>query len=263
MSDRFGAGNRHGILLLLFILCWSMISAIVVCAQTREQMDRYEESYFPGTLFRNQESDTASAFTGKCPEFASRACNYDTEVTQECQVVGVSPLGTAGGRQFFLARYRRTVVVHEESTCETDEALVLESLDEQRSQPVWYDATERKFTFLKDVSLVHSEKHSFLIVEYCVNGTGGCWQSAYLWAQDQWKMLKHDETWDDVYSNMPDGYWTHKSPPIDFHKLRWEQNIATKGDANCCPSGKILWKLQIVNDELSVENHEFVVEGNP
>ena len=262
MFGRVGAGHLHRVL-LLFILGWSMVGAIVVCAQTREQMDKYEESYFPGTLFRNQEPKATSEFTGNCPEFESRACNYDTEVSQECQVVGMSPLGTVGERQFSLARYRRTVAVHEASTCETDEALVLESVDEDRSQPVWYDATERKFTFLKDVSLVHSEKHAFLIVEYCVNGTGGCWQSAYVWSHNHWKKLKHDQTWDDVYNNMPDGYWTHQSPPIDFHSLRWEQNMATRGDANCCPSGKILLKLQIVEDELSVENHKFVVEGNP
>ena len=72
-------------------------------------------------------------------------------------------------------------------------------------------------------------------------------------------MLKHDQTWDDVYNNMPNGYWTQKSPPIDFQKLRWEQSIATKGDANCCPSGKILLKFQIAGNEMSVKNFEFVV----
>ena len=261
MFERFGVGHPRRKLLLT--LCWPIVSSILVCAQTREQMDKYEESYFPGILFRDPEAVASSKFTGKCPEFESRACNYNTQVSQECQVVGMSPLGTVGGRQFFLARYRRTVAVHEESKCETDEALVLESIDEERSQPVWYDATERKFTFFKEVSLVYSQKHSFLVVNYCVNGTGGCWQSAYLWSGDQLKMLKHDQTWDDVYNNMPDGYWTHKSPPIDFRKLRWEQNIATKGDANCCPSGKILLELQIVNDELSVKSYDFVVERNP
>ncbi len=260
MSERFSV--RHPPRKLLLIVCWAVVSSVSADAQTREQMDKHEESYFPGILFRNQDPVATSVFSGKCPEFESRACKYDTQVSQECQVVGTSPLGTVGGRRFLLARYRRTVSVHEESRCETDEALVFESIDEERSRPIWYDATERKFTFLKDVSLSHSKKHSFLVVDYCVNGTGGCWQSAYIWSDKHWKKLKHDRTWVDVYNHMPQGYWTHKSPPIDFRNLRWEQNIATKGDANCCPSGAIRFQLEIVADELSVKSYDFVVEKN-
>ena len=261
MFERFV--DRHPRRKLLFIVCWAVVGSVSAGAQTREQMDKHEETYFPGILLRNQEPMPTSVVRDKCPELESPACQYNTQVSQECQVVGTSPLGTVGGRRFFVARYRRTVAIHEESRCETDEALVLESVDGDRSQPVWYDATERKFTFLKDVSLSHSKKHSFLVVDYCVNGTGGCWQSAYIWSENHWKKLKHDRTWDEVYNNMPNGYWTHKSPPIDFRNLRWEQNIATKGDANCCPSGMIRLELEIVDDELSVKRHEFVLEGNP
>ena len=65
MFERFGVGHPQRKLLL--ILCWPIVSSILVCAQTREQMDKYEESYFPGILFRDPEAVATSEFTGKCP----------------------------------------------------------------------------------------------------------------------------------------------------------------------------------------------------
>lgn len=261
MFERLTAGNLNRKLFLLF--CSTIFSSVLLFAQTREQMEKHEKSYFPGTLFRNQESKPTKVFTDNCPKFDSQACSYNMQVSENCQVENTIPLGTIAARQFFLVRYRRTIAVHEASKCETDEALVLESVGQELSRPVWYDATERRFTFLENVSLHHSKKHSFLVINYCVNGAGGCWQSAYIWSGDQWGMLKHDQTWGDVYNNIPDGYWTQKSPPIDFRKLRWEQNIVSEASANCCPPGMIQFELEIVNNELSVRSYNFVFESGP
>ena len=100
---------------------------------------------------------------------------------------------------------------------------------------------------------------SVLSVLYCTNGTGGCAQGLLIWREEAWRRLERDASWDPVYGNLPEGYRPHKSPAIDLGNLTWEQNIAHRNDANCCPSGRIEFQLDIIGGKLAVKTYKIVV----
>ena len=234
---------------------------LTLSAQTPAELQRYAEHLSQGTVMAGAEQDLGH-FTDACPILQPRNCYYERErILEICRPEDAVEIGSIPGRRFLMVRYDRTVHLRSRSDCATDEVLVLESASEGRAKPVWFDATNPDTTFIANVSVVSAEKHSFLVVSYCVRGTMGCWDSAYLREGQRWKRLGNDDTWAEVYRDLPPRYQVHKSAPIDFQELRWEQSIATRDDPNCCPSGKILLDLGIVNGQLSVTSYKFVVQG--
>ena len=183
-------------------------------------------------------------------------------VSDKCELIGGSLIGSIGGRQFQLVRYKRTVVnkVKEarlESTL--DEVLIVELTQKGWARPIWSDFVNTEYATIDEANVIETRKGVFLDIRYCWNGTGGCMQLTFVHRKGKWARLRSDSTWAVVYEKLPVGYRTAKSEPIDFRALRWTQSLAAPGDANCCPSGYILFTLDVTDDLLSVKDYRIVV----
>lgn len=219
-----------------------------------------------GTFVENAPAQPAQSLTAHCPQAPAQVCVHDEGPLREnCQVVETSDLGPFDGTRYILARYLRSRTFDPgkgaaPDSCQTDEIVLAALLPDGRARVVWSDATEREFVFLSSAKLHRTpDGHRILAILYCMNGTGGCTQGALIWAGGAWRTLERDRTWDAVYRNVPLGYRTHKSPEIDFAKLTWEQHLAHTTDANCCPSGRIHFRLRLIDDMLGVESYRIVV----
>lgn len=228
---------------------------------------------FLGKDFSDSVRASLEEYASTCPTFETDACSYGKPMNPEsCQVVGLDSLGSAGGADYFFARYLSTAEFSDEVEgswkCEADRAILLETpvntsspsgsenhfeAGARQALPVWRDAAERTFWFIRNATLTDHEGTPLLSILYCLNGTGGCWDYLLIRDGPHWRPLEKDSTWDLVYAQLPGGYRTHKSPAIDIEHLKWEQHIASQNDANCCPSGRLLLDLDIVEGKLSVK----------
>jgi len=224
-----------------------------------------------GTFVDDPASHPVDVLTAQCPARPIGPCSYNYPVLKEtCAVSETKDLGRFGGDDYLVVRYLRDAVFDEgppygSFTCETDEVVLAAVAGGGQARIVWRDATERTFFFIKSVTLARTPGgESILAVLYCVNGTGGCAQGMLIWGGDKWRKLERDDSWQEVYRNLPEGYRQHKSPEIDFSTLTWEQNLAQRDDANCCPSGRIYFQLAIVDGKLAVKSYRIVVpEDSP
>lgn len=183
-------------------------------------------------------------------------------VSDQCEPIGRSAVGSIGHRQFQLVRYKRTVVnslreTRIESTL--DQVLVIELAREGWARPIWSDFVNTELATIDGANVIDTPNGAFLDVRYCWNGTGGCVQLTLIERGGKWARLRRDSTWAAVYEKLPTGYRPAKSEPIDFRALRWTQSLAAPGDANCCPSGYILFTLDVRDDLLTVKDYRIVV----
>lgn len=204
--------------------------------------------------------------TSQCRPPPPDICTYDYPLLDKaCTVADVAKLGRFGSDRYLTIRYLRSRTfddseAHEPFICKADEIYLVAVAPDGQARTVWRDASEREFVFISSVKHVSlADGKTILAILYCLNGTGGCTQGMLIWDGERWKKLAYDASWDAVYRNLPAGYRPHKSPEIDLANLTWEQHLAYETDANCCPSGKILFKLAIVDDKLSVTSYQIVV----
>jgi len=218
-----------------------------------------------GTFISDPAVQDVGTLTQSCAAPPPETCDYNYPVlSRTCKVEETQELGRFGEDQYLLIRYLREAKFDEGPpygtfTCGTDE-IILAVHAGGRARIVWRDATERTFFFISSAKLVTTPGgKSVLSILYCLNGTGGCAQGMLIWFGGEWRKLERDDSWQEVYRNLPEGYRQHKSPEIDFSTLTWEQNLAQLDDANCCPSGRIYFQLAILGGKLAVKSYRIVV----
>lgn len=218
-----------------------------------------------GTFVEDSSSQPLDALTGQCPTPPPGLCEYGYPVlARTCTVKGTSELGAFGGTRYVAIRYLRETTMDEgipygPFKCGSDEIVLAALSGDGKARIIWRDATEREFVFISSAKLVVTPGgESVLSVLYCLNGTGGCTQGMLIWAGEGWQRLERDDSWQIVYRNLPDGYRLHKSPEIDLANLTWVQHLARRDDANCCPSGRIEFKLAIADGKLTVKSYRVV-----
>lgn len=221
-----------------------------------------------GTLVVAPPVQDVDALTQSCPAPPPEPCGYHYPVlSRTCKVEDTQELGWFGGDDYLLVRYLRETVFDEGApygafTCGSDEIALAAVAGGNKARVVWRDATERTFHFIAAAGLHRTPGgHHVLSVLYCLNGTGGCAQGLLIWSGDAWRKLERDDSWQAVYRHLPEGYRLHKSPEIDLETLTWEQHLAGPGDPNCCPSGRIEFRLAIVDGRLAVKSYRIVVPG--
>lgn len=219
-----------------------------------------------GTFVDDPAPQSAEALTQECPAPPPGPCGYNYPVLHRaCAVSEASGLGAFGGEEYVVVRYLHEATFDEgapygQFSCGTDEVVLAALSGDGRARVVWRDATERTFVFISSVDLhTTATGESVLAVLYCMNGTGGCFEGMLIWAGDAWRRLERDDSWDAVYRNLPAGYRRHKSPRMDLESLTWEEHLAHQDDANCCPSGRIHFRLAIVDWKLAVESYDITV----
>ncbi len=241
-----------------------LLAAILSAAGIRAaQAQPWEEV---GTFVEDAPLQSVDDLTRSCPMRPAEACAYHYPVLSEtCQVRETRELGRFGADQYLAISYLRAITFDEGEgrdpyICETDEIVLAALPGDGRARIVWRDASERDLVFIRSVKLYSTPRgQAILSIPYCLNGTGGCAQDLLIWTGERWQRLERDDSWDEVYENLPADYRPHKSPLIDLGTLTWEQHLAHLDDPNCCPTGRIFFDLAIVNDKLAVAAYEIAV----
>jgi len=219
-----------------------------------------------GKFVKDAAPQSVDRLTRRCPARPKDVCAYNYPVLREnCEVRATKELGAFGKDRYLTISYLRSRTFDEGDgrppfTCEADEVALAALPGDGRARAVWRDATERMIVFISSIDLYSTPSgRRVLALRYCLNGTGGCVQGMLLWTGARWQRLERDNSWKKVYENLPAGYRPHKSPDIDLGNLTWEQHIANRKDANCCPSGRIYFDLAIVDNKLAVKSYRIVL----
>ena len=224
---------------------------------------------YEGVLLTDGTESLLSTFRNQCPGGVTQMCLYTGTITAKtCSTSVWKELGAVGNTKLFLVQYMHKTTFDwstpssqtpEQYVCRGKENYILESSNGTSAHAVWLHAREVITDGgVDDAKLYQVGEAQILVVYYWTGGTGGYYEEDYIRIDGQWQQLEHDESWDVAYQEMPKEYGHHKSPYIDFSQLTWEEHIAKSLDPNCCPSGKIQFKLAIVNNKLHVISHKFI-----
>lgn len=170
-----------------------------------------------------------------------------------CRVVNLVPLGTAGQDDWYVARYRRSVI-HADSfatdTMDLDElVLFARAPHASDARLAWHLVRDRDYEFLDTLRWVPTRHGVFLDLLTCLNGTGGCGDEYLRFDGARWRVITQPFA-KDLQSRLPADHWLHKGRQLDLETLTGVWPVAAPGDANCCPSLELSFSLRLVNDAL-------------
>jgi hypothetical protein len=164
-----------------------------------------------------------------------------------CEVTEVVTMDTADAWWWTMARYLRRAVERGDDFVDTvafDEVVLLATRPSRGiALPVWHMIRDRSIEVIDGVRWARKRRGLVLAVDLCLNGTGGCYsQMLEEYAGDHWAVV--DQAYlDELARRAPEGYTLHKGGHLDLETLTGEQPIATRDDANCCPSGLIRFSV--------------------
>ena len=182
-------------------------------------------------------------------------------VSTRCDVVAYQRLGGAAPSGWAAARYRwTTVFTAEDSTRGPDardtvgeeEAVLFELSPPGQVRPVWHARFETgPYAIWRSVTpeiAPSSQGTTLFSVMSCVNGAGGCGQEfLHRHPDGSWHPVRQD--W---FDQLPRGYpeRIRHGVRIDPQTLRGEAGFYSAGDANCCPSQRLVVRLELRGDAL-------------
>jgi hypothetical protein len=90
----------------------------------------------------------------------------------------------------------------------------------------------------------------------CMSGTTECGSEFAIWDNRSVGKIENHAV-DEIRLRLPRGYDLNTTPQIDIASLSGKGTASARGDADCCPSGTIAFKLQLSGAELHVQDMEF------
>ena len=198
---------------------------------------------------------------------------YDTPpVSRSCRVVEFDTLSRAAGKRWSFVVQRHTAVYKFSDSAgtapldtivETETVLFSEASGSRVLTAVLHGREEE--TVIRSIYPEIADRAGMALVsmEFCVNGTAGCWQEFWRYAGASWNRLPDPlgELTPRVNRAFPrDSSHQTRSPSIDVKTLRGTAQIAVRGDGNCCPSYRAEFRLSLAGDRFRVV--EFRVVAN-
>jgi len=86
----------------------------------------------------------------------------------------------------------------------------------------------------------------------CMSGTTECGSEFAIWDDGRVDRIK-DHTVAEIRSQLPQGYDLNTTPQLDLASLSGQGKAWTRGDADCCPSATIAFRLRLDGTELHVQ----------
>jgi hypothetical protein len=186
-------------------------------------------------------------------------------IEESCEIINTHDISVYGGGKYKILQTLQSITYDtgDEGTyeCEIDGLALFEMPEEETVRLVWYNAAENEYAFISDVKLYNTDKgKSILVILYCDEDKAPdeCAQQLLLWTGSQWKNLEWDGSRQAIYESIPEDYTYRKSAPVDFANLTLTEYMAGPGDLECCPTGRIIFELELLDDKLSVKSHSFL-----
>ena len=193
-------------------------------------------------------------------------------VSHSCRVVEFDTLAHAVGKRWSFVVQRHTSVYTVDDSAatapldtivETETVLFSEALDSHVLTAVLHGREEELAIRSIYPEIADRNGIGLVSMEFCVNGTAGCWQEFWRYAGASWNRLPDplDVLTPRVRRAFPrDSSHQTRSPRIDPKTLRGTAQIAVHGDSNCCPSYRAEFRLTLDGDRFRVV--EFRVVAN-
>jgi hypothetical protein len=109
---------------------------------------------------------------------------------------------------------------------------------------------------LAPLTVVEVGDGTILESRVCMSGTTECGSEFARWSNGRVDKIE-DHSVPEIRSQLPKGYDLSTNPKIDLAQLSGEGKASTKGDAECCPSATIAFKVRLEGTELHVEELKF------
>ena len=124
---------------------------------------------------------------------------------------------------------------------------------------VWHLPQITTYTFLRELTV--ARHHDAVLVSYfiCLNGTGGCAQQ-FLVANPRWSVVDQPYL-EGLVARLPAEGSLHKGRRIDVATLQGVQPVAMPGDANCCPSARMTFAVELDGSELRLTRATMIPSG--
>ena len=90
----------------------------------------------------------------------------------------------------------------------------------------------------------------------CMSGTTECGSEFASWDPGHVEKIE-DHTIAEIRAQLPKGYNLSTNPEIDLARLAGQGKASTRGDADCCPSATIAFKLRLQGTELHAQDMQF------
>lgn len=166
-----------------------------------------------------------------------------------CEPEGsVREIGAAPAR-WYLARFRRTAVVHwtepPDSVAWDEVVLFSRIADADSVTPRWHLMTERAIEVTEGVVAQPRAEGILLEVSVCVTGTAGCAADYLLMRGDTLTALAEPFV-DALAARLPSGLSLHKGMRLDLQTLKGVWPVAAPGDGNCCPSAAFDFQIRLI-----------------
>ena len=202
---------------------------------------------------------TWSELGRRCLSPPPRANRADSLSLRRCHVLRTETLGATDDTTWTMARYLDTVItVFRSTVAEPPDTVVYDDVilagrrgNEELTVIRWHARRDRSIEFL-DTLIWRSTAHgTFLEIQNCLNGTGGCSMEYLHRRAGRWRPMSQPFL-ADLARRLPPSYSLHKGRRIDLATLSGTAPVALPTDGNCCPSYEIAFQLRLRGDALEL-----------
>jgi len=205
---------------------------------------------------------SASSVERACVALPHHEVYVEPPRSSRCQVLRYVSLGRAADAAWSYALYRHTSVYRFPGSSEPDtvselELVLLTAPLHGSDRLVAIAHTRQDFTSIADISttLANHPAGVLLGVEFCINGTAGCWQEFLQRVGAEWRELA-DPRGLLVTELQRTGVLTGAAgarlgvPHIDTSTLRGRAALYDPKDSHCCPSRRVEFQLELTDQGL-------------
>ena len=186
--------------------------------------------------------------------------NWDTPAHPECKMVWRTLL-TKDGRTLYSARYAWPSPVRSTEPLRVLTEVLYESLPGGRLVRKLYAVQDDEaHVRLAPLRVLTVGGQTIIESQVCMSGTDECGRELATWTPGAVKAVE-DHTVKEIRAQLPKGYDLKETPVIDLAALSGAGKAWKKGDADCCPSAKIRFKLRFEDRALHVHDLEIQKGG--
>ena len=200
----------------------------------------------------------------KCTAVPHRESYFEPPRSHTCRVMEVDTLSSAAGKRWsFVVQQHVSVyklddsagVAQADTIVETETVLFSSTRGSRLVHAVLHGREEESVIRSIYPSVAEHAGAALVDIEFCVNGTAGCWEEFLRYSRDSWIHIP-----DPIDAIRPhvlrafrgDSSHTVNSPRIDVRTLRGTAQIAAPGDANCCASDRAEFQLALDGNRFRV-----------
>jgi hypothetical protein len=237
---------------------WSIVAGAPFALATAQQLQTVE-------LVRTPIVVSDSAARRECSAVPHRDPYVEPPRAHICRVVSFDTLSSAAGMRWSYAVQRHTSVYEfadsagapsRDTVVEIETVLYSAQRGKRGLSAVLHGREEEAVIRSITPAMTDRSGAALVSIQFCVNGTGGCWQ----------EFLRYDTAggWHRIADPLSviqtrvratfHGDSTHevRPPNIDVRTLRGTAGVSASGDGNCCPSHRAEFQLALEGDRFRI-----------